>query len=357
MKRYVIILIIASYSHIAADIIYVPQDSPTIQEAIDYASAGDTIIVSAGIYIEWLVVNKSLRIQGSSEDSTIVKHSLYSEISNASDVTIENLYFKIAGPIAPWVAFQVNNSSEITFNNTDFYGGWGASGMPEGTPGGDGVKVNYSNHITFINSTFIGGKGGDGWDSAGMGHDGGDGGNGLTIKSSRDVFIDSSLVILGKGGRGGYGSQGSGSPGDDGYSIYLIDSSEAAVFNSIFIGDYFCDNTSSLVLFNVVGVNNEDENEYVSFALHQNYPNPFNPATKIKYSIPSVTLRQAQSDVFVTLKVYDVLGNDITTLVNEEKPAGGYELEFDGSGLTSGIYFYRLQAGTFVETKKMVLLK
>ncbi|HQF43468.1 MAG TPA: T9SS type A sorting domain-containing protein, partial [Ignavibacteriaceae bacterium] len=93
------------------------------------------------------------------------------------------------------------------------------------------------------------------------------------------------------------------------------------------------------------------------FSLEQNYPNPFNPTTKIKYSIPTVTLRQAQSDNWVTLKVYDVLGNEITTLVNERKPAGNYEVEFSGSDLTSGIYFYQLKSGLFMQTKKMVLLR
>jgi len=93
------------------------------------------------------------------------------------------------------------------------------------------------------------------------------------------------------------------------------------------------------------------------FALEQNYPNPFNPTTKIKYSIPTVTLRQAQSDNWVILKVYDVLGTEITTLVNEEKPAGNYEVEFSGNDLTSGIYFYQLKAGSFIQTKKMILLR
>ncbi|MCW8961279.1 MAG: T9SS type A sorting domain-containing protein, partial [Ignavibacteriaceae bacterium] len=95
---------------------------------------------------------------------------------------------------------------------------------------------------------------------------------------------------------------------------------------------------------------------------YQNYPNPFNPSTKIKYTVPSVTLRQAQSDIVVTLKVYDILGREIATLVNEEKPAGEYEVEFNShSGevrnLPSGIYFYQLQAGDFISTKKMILLK
>ena len=86
-----------------------------------------------------------------------------------------------------------------------------------------------------------------------------------------------------------------------------------------------------------------------TYNLFQNYPNPFNPATIISYSIPETDL--------VTLKVYDVLGNEVATLVSENKPVGSYEIEFDGSELTSGVYFYRLQAGSFIETKKMILMK
>ena len=79
------------------------------------------------------------------------------------------------------------------------------------------------------------------------------------------------------------------------------------------------------------------------------YPNPFNPSTTIRYQIPEMS--------FVTIKVYDVLGNEIATIVNEEKTIGSYEVEFDASELTSGIYFYQLKADNYIETKKMVLLK
>ena len=85
------------------------------------------------------------------------------------------------------------------------------------------------------------------------------------------------------------------------------------------------------------------------FSLEQNYPNPFNPSTSIQYRVSSISN--------VSLKVYDVLGNEVATLVNEEKPAGSYEVKFDAAGLSSGIYFYKLQTGSFVETKKMILLK
>ena len=85
------------------------------------------------------------------------------------------------------------------------------------------------------------------------------------------------------------------------------------------------------------------------FSLSQNYPNPFNPSTKISWQSP-VSGQQ-------TLKVYDVLGNEVATLVDEFRNAGGYEVDFNASSLASGIYFYRLQAGSFIQTKKMILLK
>jgi len=95
------------------------------------------------------------------------------------------------------------------------------------------------------------------------------------------------------------------------------------------------------------------------FELYQNYPNPFNPSTKIKFTIPSMgnPLLGGARGGLVTLKVYDVLGNEIATLVNEEKPAGNYEVNFEAKGLSSGIYFYELQSGGFIETKKMILMK
>lgn len=86
-----------------------------------------------------------------------------------------------------------------------------------------------------------------------------------------------------------------------------------------------------------------------SFSLNQNYPNPFNPTTNIQYSISS---RQ-----FVSLKVYNILGEQVAALVNEEKSPGTYILNFNGSNLASGTYFYRLTAGSNVTTKKMILLK
>src|SRR5690606_32362318 len=86
-----------------------------------------------------------------------------------------------------------------------------------------------------------------------------------------------------------------------------------------------------------------------SFKLHQNYPNPFNPTTVISWQSP-VSSHQ-------TLIVYDMLGNEIITLVNEYKPAGSYEVIFNSNGLASGLYFYKLQAGEFSSARKMLLIK
>jgi hypothetical protein len=105
------------------------------------------------------------------------------------------------------------------------------------------------------------------------------------------------------------------------------------------------------IIYNyITGVDDEQKIESPgSFQLYQNYPNPFNPSTKITFSIPQRSK--------VLLKVYDLLGNEVATLVNEVKPSGEYQVEFDGSELTSGIYLFRLQADEFAQTKKMILLK
>jgi hypothetical protein len=86
-----------------------------------------------------------------------------------------------------------------------------------------------------------------------------------------------------------------------------------------------------------------------TFELLQNYPNPFNPETKIKFQIPTFSE--------VTLKVFDLLGREVATLVNERLQPGSYETTFDGKDLSSGVYLYRLSAGSFVEAKKFLLLR
>ena len=103
-----------------------------------------------------------------------------------------------------------------------------------------------------------------------------------------------------------------------------------------------------------IGIVNTQNEVPTRFNLEQNYPNPFNPTTKIKFSIPSVGQRHAFG---VHLIIYDILGREVITLINQQLKPGDYEVEWDGSNYASGVYFYKLEAGSFVETKKMVLIK
>lgn len=120
-----------------------------------------------------------------------------------------------------------------------------------------------------------------------------------------------------------------------------------------------------------VDIEKEEEEIPTSFSLSQNYPNPFNPSTTIKYSIPSVMVPQvnqyntdvalshSNGEILVTLKVYDILGREVATLVNEYQKPGNYNYQFSTSNyqLSSGVYFYQLKAGDFIQTRKMLLLK
>ena len=115
----------------------------------------------------------------------------------------------------------------------------------------------------------------------------------------------------------------------------------------------------------LLAINNNSilDNDY---KLYQNYPNPFNPVTTIEYHIPEIThpsrfasspLERGLRGVLVELKVYDILGREVATLVNKKQKSGSYKVQFNANNLSSGIYFYRLTAGDFSKTKKLILLK
>lgn len=111
-----------------------------------------------------------------------------------------------------------------------------------------------------------------------------------------------------------------------------------------------CQNSGILIIQFDNSTSVQESNEIpVGFSLAQNYPNPFNPSTIIQYSIPAYS--------YVQIKVYDALGQQISTLVNEYKHTGSYEIKFDAKGLSSGIYYYQLIVNNYIETKKMLLIK
>jgi outer membrane protein assembly factor BamB len=132
-------------------------------------------------------------------------------------------------------------------------------------------------------------------------------------------------------------------PNEDGYfkdHLYIISDNDCSRIAQVMV---LAGRTDSIFS------NIQNDEIITKFSLEQNYPNPFNPSTTIQYQIPE--------SGFTTLKIYDVLGREILTLINEEQSAGKHKVDFDASGFNSGIYFYRLQAGSFIETKKMVLMK
>lgn len=211
----------------------------------------------------------------------------------------------------------------------------------------------------------------------------GDAGNAITIDKDNNVFASGSFqdtmsfnthnpLLHSTGGRdifvAKYDSLGhliwakqAGGNSDDIGKTVRVDSSGNCIVGGDFTTTALFDTISLTSLGNsdifitklistVTSIKDYKNYESVNgFELLQNYPNPFNPTTRIRYSI---SRRQ-----FVKLKIYDLLGQEITTLVNEEKPAGAHTVEIDASRLSSGIYFYRLQAGDFVETKKMILMR
>ncbi|MBZ0180161.1 MAG: T9SS type A sorting domain-containing protein [Melioribacteraceae bacterium] len=146
-------------------------------------------------------------------------------------------------------------------------------------------------------------------------------GNGTTVEENDYLFIDANLE-----------------KGDYEYRLKQID----------YDGFYEYSNTISISV---------DELVPSEFELYQNYPNPFNPVTKIQYSIPSVITSEAKQSLNTTLKVYDIIGREVAVLVNEQKEPGVYEVTFDASKLSSGLYFYSLSAAGKTITKKMMLLR
>lgn len=184
----------------------------------------------------------------------------------------------------------------------------------------------------------------------------------LTSTGNSDVFFakydSSGAIVWAKNVGGTFNDQANSLAIDGGSNIYITGSfyhsadfdPDAGTVELIGNGvdDIFFAKYNSSGSLNIVGLENVAETPKI-YSLYQNYPNPFNPSTKIRYSVAS---RQ-----FVSLKVYDLLGRLVALLVNEEKQIGTYEITFTASNLSSGIYFYTIKAGDYIQTKKLLLLQ
>lgn len=122
-----------------------------------------------------------------------------------------------------------------------------------------------------------------------------------------------------------------------------------AIINGSSAADLIAKNNQAKIKYGTVGVNSISTEVPRVFSLSQNFPNPFNPTTNIQFGVPKNSL--------VTIKVYDLLGREVATLLNEQKQAGMYQVDFNAASLSSGVYFYRMQAGTFADIKRMVVIK
>lgn len=167
----------------------------------------------------------------------------------------------------------------------------------------------------------------------------------LATNSKGHVFAASSEVIRSTNSGMTWEDVSSGLPRNPGYGISsLVINSNGRIF------------ASSIAVFrsrvSTTSAKNENADSPTAYVFEQNYPNPFNPSTKIAFSMPVGTGRAPS-----VLKVYDVLGREVRTLVNKNLQAGRYEVTFDGTGLASGVYFYRLDAGAIMMTKKMLLIR
>ncbi|HKB87623.1 MAG TPA: DUF1028 domain-containing protein [Ignavibacteriaceae bacterium] len=174
----------------------------------------------------------------------------------------------------------------------------------------------------------------------------------ITPRNNSDTLLAGGLqVVLSNTGAGSIGTVTD--LGDGTYQAEITspvtagtDTISAVIISA---GDTVSVHTKAVIIYISPTSIKDDYPSAGSYFLFQNYPEPFNPSTTIKYRVSEVS--------FVTLKVYDVIGNEIATLVNQEKPKGSYKVDFNAASLPSGVYFYQLKAGSYLNTRKMVLLK
>jgi len=138
--------------------------------------------------------------------------------------------------------------------------------------------------------------------------------------------------------------------GSESVTLPAIENSQARIKIEALGNIFFDMSNANFTITANIGINNNQNGTPVKFELAQNFPNPFNPVTILTYALPKKSA--------VTLKIYDALGRETATLINNEiKTEGYYNVEFDGTSLPSGIYYYRIEAGEFVDTKKMIMIK
>ena len=342
-----------------ATIIMVPQDQPTIQTGIDSALVGDTVLVDTGKYVENINFNGKSIVVGSLylmiEDQGIVNSTIIDGNNDTTVVTLnsgETFTTELVGfTVMNGDAFMgggifigsgaspVIRNNVITENHAGSCGGLGA-----------GMAIADSSNPLIISNVFESNVA--------------DGICDCICYFGGGIWIDStSNPVIG-------GSQGLGNIFDDNYADYgeeLFREGSGKVINAQFNRFNVCPPTSFHMVYpedafdlancSVISLSVEDSAEDVlpdHFDLYQNYPNPFNPITTLRY----VVAERAE----VTLTIHDILGRQVRTLVQSVEEPGFKSVMWDGTNdlgkqVSAGVYLYRIQAGEFVQTRKMILLR
>mgnify|MGYP003349258574 FL=1 len=293
-------------------------------------------------YVNSLLVNSSGHIFAGTEVDGLFRSTdngvSWSQInSGLTDGTIFSLALNSSGKI-----FAGTNQSGI-FTSTNNGNNWSSSGL-----------ANENVYAIVINSSgyIFAGTGGDGiFRSTDNGNNWSGVNSGLTNTNVYSLAVNSGgYIFAGTGGDGIFHSINSGSSWSDINSGLTDFNIFSLVFNSS--GYIFAGTSEKAVFRSIQPVTSIEENfveSRTTFSLYQNYPNPFSPITVFNFHLP------ISSEV--TLKVYNILGNEIATLVNERKEAGNYSVEWNAEKFSSGMYFYRLSVSEKTETRKMMLMK
>ncbi len=380
----------------SATIIYVPGDYPTIQQGINAASPGDTVLVAAGTYYENIQMAEGVNLIGSGMDNTIIDGGGLTDVIKALNINS----FLIEG-------FSIRNSNQggstpgnvgvfmnpISSSGTkiikycdihnngkgiDLWNDFGGTIHVEYNIIRDNIYNGFDPYLgtTHLTNNTIVGNGGDGY------HDWA-GGGAVYIKNNiiaengrygifkhRDTPVFISYNDVWNNAQGDYYQGYSGDPtpftpnpgtgeisadplfeDPENNDFHLTAGSlciDAGDPNSPYDPDStICD--MGAFYFDQQTAIDDEPHIPSSFILNQNYPNPFNASTTINYSLPKSGP--------VTIDIYDLLGRKVETLIQAEQPAGYHQVTWDASDVSSSLYFYRIQAGDYVETRKMVLIK
>jgi photosystem II stability/assembly factor-like uncharacterized protein len=372
---------------------FTARQPPTLQSLIDSAQAGSTVVAPNRLFQEVVTIRKPLTLISESggtqirggiriintntvlikgitllaadmfygsfvEVDSVVNLRMDSvslegglKISHSSNVQMDDLTagYHSMGLTSTATAVRVQSSQSITLRQGNIRGSRGILPLP--ITGGGGVFISGSHDVRLLSSIIQGGMGSAGG-SCGQ-NTAGDGGTGLTAESSDGIIVDSSEVDGGRGGTPGWCYYyGFGQPGSPGISMDATAGSHLTVANTQISYTYRTDSTSSISLVNSTVTSVEtggSPDNPGEFSLVGNYPNPFNPSTTIRYGLPARS--------HVRLSVFNTLGQQVAVLQDGEQESGYHEVRFDGSNLPSGVYFYRMESGTFTETKKLVLTK